>query len=374
MDKNYYLRTRFKAMTSPPEQWRSPLPSATFGASHITSNEGYFAVVVARQQQRGLPLERESPLALRVSLSRSGRMDSETPAPPLTFETFAGPAFGRCFWLQEGVEVTVEACDGTADLPSRSRDPAAAAGYGFVHYLKPLNRGPMQDTHKPMSTNAESQQTQSSSATLPSSESNPPLPLGIAMTTSTQRPFCCAMCFRRIQGEKDALNHFRDKHGRERFQSKKSAIANPSTNSDCVGGGGGGVSAAAAAAAAASAAAAAAAAGGGGGSGVKDLVASAGGDSGAASGGKAAAAADEVFEFPPLEVAFEDDHMAVVIKPQGIAVQGDQDSLVHCGALMDVLKPSPLLGALRKPRPCHRLDAPTVRKKKGVCVIGRRKE
>jgi len=68
---------------------------------------------------------------------------------------------------------------------------------------------------------------------------------------------------------------------------------------------------------------------------------------------------DDEFEFPPLKVVFQDEHMAVVVKPQGIAVQGDSRSLVHCGALMEVLTPSPLPNAIRKPRPCHRLDAPT---------------
>lgn len=60
----------------------------------------------------------------------------------------------------------------------------------------------------------------------------------------------------------------------------------------------------------------------------------------------------------PLEVPWEDEHMAVVIKPPGLPVSGNRHrSLEH--TLLPHLAPSPEPDALPWPRPVHRLDART---------------
>jgi 23S rRNA pseudouridine1911/1915/1917 synthase len=60
----------------------------------------------------------------------------------------------------------------------------------------------------------------------------------------------------------------------------------------------------------------------------------------------------------PVEVAWEDEHMAVVVKPPGIVVSGNRHrSLEH--ALLPRLAPSTEPDALPWPRPVHRLDART---------------
>ena len=59
-----------------------------------------------------------------------------------------------------------------------------------------------------------------------------------------------------------------------------------------------------------------------------------------------------------LEVAFEDDHLAVVVKPPGVAVSGNRHrTLEH--ALLPHLQPSTQPDALPWPRPVHRLDLRT---------------
>ncbi|MCO4745611.1 MAG: RluA family pseudouridine synthase [Proteobacteria bacterium] len=59
-----------------------------------------------------------------------------------------------------------------------------------------------------------------------------------------------------------------------------------------------------------------------------------------------------------LDVLFEDEHLAVVYKPAGIRVNGNEwKTLEH--ALPHNLEPSTLPGALRSPRIAHRLDRPT---------------
>jgi 23S rRNA pseudouridine1911/1915/1917 synthase len=64
-----------------------------------------------------------------------------------------------------------------------------------------------------------------------------------------------------------------------------------------------------------------------------------------------------VFDIP-LELCFEDDHLAVVVKPPGIVVSGNRHrSLEH--ALLPRLRPSLQGDALPWPRPVHRLDART---------------
>ncbi len=60
----------------------------------------------------------------------------------------------------------------------------------------------------------------------------------------------------------------------------------------------------------------------------------------------------------PLEVAWEDAHMAVVVKPPGLPVSGNRHrSLEH--ALLPWLEPSTEPDALPWPRPVHRLDVRT---------------
>ena len=64
-----------------------------------------------------------------------------------------------------------------------------------------------------------------------------------------------------------------------------------------------------------------------------------------------------VFDIP-LDVPWQDDHMAVVVKPPGIAVSGNRHrSLEH--ALLPHLAPSSQVDALPWPRPVHRLDLRT---------------
>ena len=60
----------------------------------------------------------------------------------------------------------------------------------------------------------------------------------------------------------------------------------------------------------------------------------------------------------PIEVPWEDDHMAVVVKPPGLVVSGNRHrSLEH--ALLPHLAPSAEPDALPWPRPVHRLDLRT---------------
>lgn len=59
-----------------------------------------------------------------------------------------------------------------------------------------------------------------------------------------------------------------------------------------------------------------------------------------------------------LEIAYEDEAMAVVVKPQGMPTQGAHRLSVHT-LLPHALAPSALDGRLRRPQHAHRLDAPT---------------
>lgn len=60
----------------------------------------------------------------------------------------------------------------------------------------------------------------------------------------------------------------------------------------------------------------------------------------------------------PMQVVYEDDSMAVVIKPAGLPVSGNYFHTVQ-NALPQLLIPSPLTDAMPVPRPVHRLDSPT---------------
>jgi 23S rRNA pseudouridine1911/1915/1917 synthase len=64
-----------------------------------------------------------------------------------------------------------------------------------------------------------------------------------------------------------------------------------------------------------------------------------------------------IYRFP-LEVVHEDDHLAVINKPAGIAVNGNRFKSIE-NALPGALAPSAAADALRRPRPVHRLDAST---------------
>ncbi|MDF1673543.1 MAG: RluA family pseudouridine synthase [Vicingaceae bacterium] len=59
-----------------------------------------------------------------------------------------------------------------------------------------------------------------------------------------------------------------------------------------------------------------------------------------------------------LEIVFEDDYMAVINKPAGISVSGNQYRTIQ-NALMDNVKLSTQEDALRWVKPVHRLDSPT---------------
>ena len=66
-----------------------------------------------------------------------------------------------------------------------------------------------------------------------------------------------------------------------------------------------------------------------------------------------------------LEVLFEDDHLAIINKPAGVAVSGNSFATID-NALTNNLIPSNQEDAVR-PRPVHRLDYPT----SGLLLIGK---
>lgn len=68
----------------------------------------------------------------------------------------------------------------------------------------------------------------------------------------------------------------------------------------------------------------------------------------------------------PLEVVWEDDVAAVVVKPPGLITSGGRPRTL-AAALPANLRPSPRLDALPAPLPAHRLDAPT----SGLVVVGK---
>ena len=71
--------------------------------------------------------------------------------------------------------------------------------------------------------------------------------------------------------------------------------------------------------------------------------------------------------FPlPLEVIFEDEHLAIINKPPGFPVSGNRFKTIQ-NALLFNIKPSTEKDALKIPRPVHRLDYPT----SGLLVIAK---
>jgi len=71
----------------------------------------------------------------------------------------------------------------------------------------------------------------------------------------------------------------------------------------------------------------------------------------------------------PMEVLYEDAYLAVVFKPAGIPVSGNQFRTVE-NALLYNIQPSTALDALKQPRAAHRLDAPT----SGLLLIAKTKQ
>ncbi len=70
----------------------------------------------------------------------------------------------------------------------------------------------------------------------------------------------------------------------------------------------------------------------------------------------------------PLDVIYEDDHLAVVKKPGGLVVSGNQFKTLE-NVLPGHLTQSPEADALPTPRAVHRLDAPT----SGLVIIAKTK-
>ncbi|MEQ9442715.1 MAG: RluA family pseudouridine synthase [Cyclobacteriaceae bacterium] len=67
----------------------------------------------------------------------------------------------------------------------------------------------------------------------------------------------------------------------------------------------------------------------------------------------------------PLEVLFEDEHLAVIHKPAGILVSGNKFKTI-ANALAQNIQPSPLADATT-PQPAHRLDYATT----GILLVGK---
>jgi len=67
-----------------------------------------------------------------------------------------------------------------------------------------------------------------------------------------------------------------------------------------------------------------------------------------------------------LETVYEDEYMAVVTKPAGVVVSGNQFRTLE-NAIPLHLKPSPNTDALASPKAIHRLDAPT----SGLIIIAK---
>ncbi|KAI8474727.1 MAG: pseudouridine synthase [Monoraphidium minutum] len=69
---------------------------------------------------------------------------------------------------------------------------------------------------------------------------------------------------------------------------------------------------------------------------------------------------------PGLAVIYEDDHMACVVKPQGLPTQGKGEGSLQ-GRIKYCLAPSTADGCLARPHHAHRLDAPTG----GLVLVGK---
>lgn len=69
-----------------------------------------------------------------------------------------------------------------------------------------------------------------------------------------------------------------------------------------------------------------------------------------------------------LPILFEDDHLIIVHKPAGIAVNGNRNTTVE-NALADKNKNNPLPDALPQPVAAHRIDLPTI----GIVLLAKTK-
>jgi len=76
-------------------------------------------------------------------------------------------------------------------------------------------------------------------------------------------------------------------------------------------------------------------------------------------------ASEKVVELA-IEVLYEDDYLAVIVKPAGIVVSGNKFKTIE-NALPFNLMISPLSDGLLRPKPAHRLDYPT----SGLLLIGK---
>lgn len=71
----------------------------------------------------------------------------------------------------------------------------------------------------------------------------------------------------------------------------------------------------------------------------------------------------------PVPILFEDDHLAIIVKPAGLIVSGNMKrTLVN--ALPRLLKPSAEKDRIEEPQPIHRLDKAT----SGLLVIGKTRQ
>ncbi len=68
----------------------------------------------------------------------------------------------------------------------------------------------------------------------------------------------------------------------------------------------------------------------------------------------------------PLEIVYEDNHLAIIIKPAGIEVSGNKYHTIQ-NALIGNISPSNENDALKWPRPVHRLDMPTT----GLLIVAK---
>ena len=193
------------------------------------------------------------------------------------FDLKMGPCYGRTMWIGPSVDVTVT-----------SASPMGSAS--AIWSLAPSGERPL--------SAADAGADASSSAEL----------LGFLPTAN--KPLFCVACFKRVQSESDALNHFRDVHGPSIFKAAAAAAATSSSS--------------------------------------PPFPPPSSPSSTAAGGG-----------FESLVVAYDDDAFALVVKPQGLATLGEAKSLAKSAALKERLAPSTAPDALTKGRPVHRLDAPT---------------
>jgi len=207
-----------------------------------------------------------------VALHREGTASNQL------FDLKMGSCYGRTLWIEPSITVTV-----TSNLPSKHDTTTWLMAQSGVRTL--------------------------CAADVDADVSSLDKPLGYLSTT---KPYFCAMCYKRMRGESDALNHFRDMHGRTIFKNASSATSSTAPSSYS-----------------------------------------------SSSPPSPSVGIEPSSGFDSLHVAYDDNTFALVVKPQGLPTLGEGRSLAKSAALMDSLVPSTALDALTKGRPVHRLDAPT---------------